>query len=193
MGKTGKDWRNPGKNKRKNDPSMYEDGYIPESDNNSTYTNNNERKTKNMARYNNNNRDNNRPEPHPVAKLLLDNFKDQIMAFVSAAPEEKAEAINDLFYVGDFPAAIEGAEGYVAFQLDRIARMNRDDNTTHGRLSTIVVVQNTETHMPAFMVSAFVTRDGDGNVRVMSYDEKGQNRRATLHWDTRDTENKDKE
>lgn len=133
-------------------------------------------------------------EIHPVAKLLCGVIKGQILEFLSLTPEERADGVRDLFYVGSWPAIltaegdeqVQDVDRYAVYQLDRSARMRRENPLEMSRMSTAIVLVDKETARPAFYLTAYITPKEDANIKVIPYTDKGADYPNSLIWDSRD-------
>lgn len=132
-----------------------------------------------------------KPEAHPVAALLVDNISQQISGFLQSDPESWKDQIGNLFYIGAFPSDLtgcEGAENYSVYQLERTARLNRDDATVLARMSTSMVLINKTNGKPEFYLNAYITPNGGANVTVYTMSENGPDYRRTIRWNYRPEE-----
>ena len=136
-------------------------------------------------------------EPNKVGLLLRNTIKEQILDFLTLAPEERYEGSKDLYYVGAYPAVLASdsvpeAENYGVYQLERVVRLRKEEPEKMTRLSTSIVLIDKKTGTPAFYLSSYITPKGIANVRVIPFDEKGPMYRDAIVWDNRD-EYKEKE
>ena len=133
-------------------------------------------------------------EPNPVALLLLNIIKEQVRDFMTLAPEERFEGSKDLYYVGSYPAALDGgdalpeAANYAVYQLERAVRLPKDEPDRMNRLSTAILLINKETNQPAFYLTSYITPKMVANIRIVPYTDRGPSYRSSLSWDSRDEE-----
>ena len=120
-----------------------------------------------------------KPEATPMAKALLEEYREEIRNFLTTTIDNRAEVAKTLFSVPGFPAdaaSIEseesGVETYKVYCLERSVRLNRDDPSKLTRMSGTILYQKKD-GKPAYMVSAFITPSGSGNVTVFTYGERG--------------------
>ena len=116
-----------------------------------------------------------KPEATPMAKALLEEYRDEIRNFLTTTIDNRAEVAKDLFSVPGFPADaadVEDGKTYKVYCLERSVRLNRDDPSKLTRMSGTILYQKAD-GKPAYMVSAFVTPSGSGNVTVFTYGERG--------------------
>lgn len=117
-----------------------------------------------------------KPEATPMAKALLEEYRDEIRNFLTTTIDNRAEVAKDLFSVPGFPADAadveDGVENYKVYCLERSVRLNRDDPSKLTRMSGTILYQKKD-GKPAYMVSAFITPSGSGNVTVFTYGERG--------------------
>lgn len=117
-----------------------------------------------------------KPEATPMAKALLEEYRDAIRSFLTTSIDNREELAKTLFSVPSFPADAAdvevGAETYKVYCLERSVRLNRDDPSKLTRMSGTILYQKKD-GKPAYMVSAFITPSGSGNVTVFTYGERG--------------------
>lgn len=117
-----------------------------------------------------------KPEATPMAKALLEEYRDEIRNFLTTTIDNRAEVAKTLFSVPGFPADAadveDGVENYKVYCLERSVRLNRDDPSKLTRMSGTILYQKKD-GKPAYMVSAFITPSGSGNVTVFTYGERG--------------------
>ena len=116
-----------------------------------------------------------KPEATPMAKELLAEYRDAIRTFLTTSIDNRAEVAKTLFSVPGFPADaadVEDGKNYKVYCLERSVRMNREDPSKLTRMSGTILYQK-EDGKPAYMVSAFITPSGSGNVTVFTYGERG--------------------
>lgn len=116
-----------------------------------------------------------KPEATPMAKALLEEFRDEIRNFLTTTIDNREELAKNLFSVPGFPADaadVEDGKNYKVYCLERSVRLNRDDPSKLTRMSGTILYQK-EDGKPAYMVSAFITPSGSGNVTVFTYGERG--------------------
>lgn len=117
-----------------------------------------------------------KPEATPTAKALLEEYRDEIRSFLTTSIDNRAELAKNLFSVPGFPADAASLEDdiktYKVYCLERSVRLNRDDPSKLTRMSGTILYQNAD-GKPAYMVSAFITPSGSGNVTVFTYGERG--------------------
>lgn len=120
-----------------------------------------------------------KPEATPMAKALLEEYRDEIRNFLTTSIDNREEVAKNLFSVPGFPAdaaSIESVESdvetYKVYCLERSVRLNRDDPSKLTRMSGTILYQKKD-GKPAYMVSAFITPSGSGNVTVFTYGERG--------------------
>ena len=116
-----------------------------------------------------------KPEATPMAKALLEEYRDEIRNFLTTTIDNRAEVAKDLFSVPGFPADaadVEDGKTYKVYCLERSVRLNRDDPSKLTRMSGTILYQKAD-GKPAYMVSAFITPSGSGNVTVFTYGERG--------------------
>ena len=116
-----------------------------------------------------------KPEATPMAKELLAEYRDAIRTFLTTSIDNRAEVAKTLFSVPGFPADAADAEdgkNYKVYCLERSVRLNREDPSKLTRMSGTILYQK-EDGKPAYMVSAFITPSGSGNVTVFTYGERG--------------------
>lgn len=117
-----------------------------------------------------------KPEATPMAKALLEEYRDEIRSFLTTSIDNREELARTLFSVPGFPADAadveDGVENYKVYCLERSVRLNRDDPSKLTRMSGTILYQK-EDGKPAYMVSAFITPSGSGNVTVFTYGERG--------------------
>ena len=120
-----------------------------------------------------------KPEATPMAKALLEEYREEIRSFLTTSIDNREELARALFSVPGFPAdaaSIEsaevGVETYKVYCLERSVRLNRDDPSKLTRMSGTILYQK-KAGKPAYMVSAFITPSGSGNVTVFTYGERG--------------------
>lgn len=145
---------------------------------------NNKNNNSKRANYNDQkDRDNNtrrprqeKPEATPMAKALLEEYRDEIRSFLTTSIDNREELAKNLFSVPGFPADAadveDGVETYKVYCLERSVRLNRDDPSKLTRMSGTILYQKKD-GKPAYMVSAFITPSGSGNVTVFTYGERG--------------------
>lgn len=117
-----------------------------------------------------------KPEATPMAKALLEEYRDEIRSFLTTSIDNREELAKTLFSVPGFPADAadveDGVENYKVYCLERSVRLNRDDLSKLTRMSGTILYQKKD-GKPAYMVSAFITPSGSGNVTVFTYGERG--------------------
>ena len=117
-----------------------------------------------------------KPEATPMAKALLEEYRDEIRSFLTTSIDNREELAKNLFSVPGFPADAadveDGVENYKVYCLERSVRLNRDDPSKLTRMSGTILYQKKD-GKPAYMVSAFITPSGSGNVTVFTYGERG--------------------
>lgn len=117
-----------------------------------------------------------KPEATPMAKALLEEYRDAIRSFLTTSIDNREELAKNLFSVPGFPADAAdveaGVENYKVYCLERSVRLNRDDPSKLTRMSGTILYQKKD-GKPAYMVSAFITPSGSGNVTVFTYGERG--------------------
>lgn len=117
-----------------------------------------------------------KPEATPMAKALLEEYRDAIRSFLTTSIDNREELAKNLFSVPGFPADAadveDGVENYKVYCLERSVRLNRDDPSKLTRMSGTILYQKKD-GKPAYMVSAFITPSGSGNVTVFTYGERG--------------------
>lgn len=116
-----------------------------------------------------------KPEATPMAKELLAEYRDAIRTFLTTSIDNRAEVAKTLFSVPGFPADavdVEDSKNYKVYCLERSVRLNREDPSKLTRMSGTILYQK-EDGKPAYMVSAFITPSGSGNVTVFTYGERG--------------------
>lgn len=117
-----------------------------------------------------------KPEATPMAKELLAEYRDAIRTFLTTSIDNRAELAKNLFSVPGFPADAAALEDdvktYKVYCLERSVRLNRDDPSKLTRMSGTILYQKAD-GKPAYMVSAFITPSGSGNVTVFTYGERG--------------------
>ena len=117
-----------------------------------------------------------KPEATPMAKALLEEYRDAICSFLTTSIDNREELAKNLFSVPGFPADAadveDGVENYKVYCLERSVRLNRDDPSKLTRMSGTILYQKKD-GKPAYMVSAFITPSGSGNVTVFTYGERG--------------------
>ena len=117
-----------------------------------------------------------KPEATPMAKALLEEYRDAIRSFLTTSIDNREELAKTLFSVPGFPADAAdveaGVENYKVYCLERSVRLNRDDPSKLTRMSGTILYQKKD-GKPAYMVSAFITPSGSGNVTVFTYGERG--------------------
>lgn len=117
-----------------------------------------------------------KPEATPMAKALLEEYRDEIRSFLTTSIDNREELAKTLFSVPGFPADAadveDGVENYKVYCLERSVRLNRDDPSKLTRMSGTILYQKKD-GKPAYMVSAFITPSGSGNVTVFTYGERG--------------------
>ncbi len=124
-----------------------------------------------------------KPEYHPVALLLRDEFTRQINTFLDGEINE--QTASQLFNLTSYPARLIGcdeADNYLAFQLDKNVQLSRDDAQNLRRLSTIVLVQDINTHLPAFLVQAFISPNRSAKIIIHECGPAGTYYWKTLRW-----------
>ena len=131
----------------------------------------------------------------PMAIALRDIFASQIMDFQEQDPSNYKTAIQDLFNIGAWPAKLnvgicDDSDRYDLYQVDKDTRLNRDDPAKLNRLSTIVIAIDAETHVPAFMVQAYIAPTGVARVIVHEMGDNGPIYRNTLRWSNQDSDSK---
>lgn len=128
-------------------------------------------------------------EPDPIGSLLLDALVSQINDFLGTDPVDRSEAIKDLFDVGPYPAGLTGsdeAKKYDVYLMQRTARMSRDDDTKHRRLSCDIVMVERDTGTPMYFAKSYITPDDIAAVEVYCADrDRGTDYRKTLRWTNR--------
>lgn len=124
--------------------------------------------------------------PPAAATLLCETIAGQIEKFLAHDPEDRKAALDDLFTLGGrWPAGITGceyAEYLLAYQVERTARMDRDDDTKMRRMSTSIVVIDTNTHMPAYYLTAYIAPNESASVQVYTMTDKGPDYKQTARW-----------
>lgn len=117
-----------------------------------------------------------KPEATPMAKALLEEYRDEIRSFLTTSIDNREELAKTLFSIPGFPAdekrLVEDGETYKVYCLERSVRLNRDDPSKLTRMSGTILYQKAD-GKPAYMVSAFITPSGSGNVTVFTYGERG--------------------
>lgn len=117
-----------------------------------------------------------KPEATPMAKALLEEYRDEIRSFLTTSIDNREELAKALFSIPGFPAdekrLVEDGETYKVYCLERSVRLNRDDPSKLTRMSGTILYQKAD-GKPAYMVSAFITPSGSGNVTVFTYGERG--------------------
>lgn len=116
-----------------------------------------------------------KPEATPMAKALLEEYRDEIRSFLTTSIDNREELAKTLFSVPGFPADaadVEDGKTYKVYCLERSVRLNRDDPSKLTRMSGTILYQKAD-GKPAYMVSAFITPSGSGNVTVFTYGERG--------------------
>lgn len=117
-----------------------------------------------------------KPEATPMAKALLEEYRDAIRSFLTTSIDNREELAKTLFSIPGFPADAadveDGVENYKVYCLERSVRLNRDDPSKLTRMSGTILYQKKD-GKPAYMVSAFITPSGSGNVTVFTYGERG--------------------
>lgn len=117
-----------------------------------------------------------KPEATPMAKALLEEYRDEVRNFLTTSIDNRAELAKNLFSVPGFPADAAALEDdiktYKVYCLERSVRLNRDDPSKLTRMSGTILYQKAD-GKPAYMVSAFITPSGSGNVTVFTYGERG--------------------
>lgn len=116
-----------------------------------------------------------KPEATPMAKALLEEYRDAIRNFLTTSIDNRAELAKTLFSVPGFPADaadVEDDKNYKVYCLERSVRLNHEDPSKLTRMSGTILYQK-EDGKPAYMVSAFITPSGSGNVTVFTYGERG--------------------
>lgn len=117
-----------------------------------------------------------KPEATPMAKALLEEYRDAIRSFLTTSIDNREELAKTLFSIPGFPADAadvkDGVENYKVYCLERSVRLNRDDPGKLTRMSGTILYQKKD-GKPAYMVSAFITPSGSGNVTVFTYGERG--------------------
>lgn len=117
-----------------------------------------------------------KPEATPMAKALLEEYRDEIRSFLTTSIDNREELAKNLFSVPGFPADAadveDGVENYKVYCLERSVRLNRDDPSKLTRMSGTILYQKKD-GKPAYMVSTFITPSGSGNVTVFTYGERG--------------------
>lgn len=117
-----------------------------------------------------------KPEATPMAKALLEEYRDEIRSFLTTSIDNREELAKTLFSIPGFPADAadveDGVENYKVYCLERSVRLNRDDPSKLTRMSGTILYQKKD-GKPAYMVSAFITPSGSGNVTVFTYGERG--------------------
>lgn len=116
-----------------------------------------------------------KPEATPMAKALLEEYRDEIRSFLTTSIDNREELAKNLFSVPGFPADaadVEDGKTYKVYCLERSVRLNRDDPSKLTRMSGTILYQKAD-GKPAYMVSAFITPSGSGNVTVFTYGERG--------------------
>lgn len=117
-----------------------------------------------------------KPEATPMAKALLEEYREEIRSFLTTSIDNREELARTLFSVPGFPADAadveDGVENYKVYCLERSVRLNRDDPSKLTRMSGTILYQKKD-GKPAYMVSAFITPSGSGNVTVFTYGERG--------------------
>ena len=117
-----------------------------------------------------------KPEATPMAKALLEEYRDEIRNFLTTTIDNRTEVAKYLFSIPGFPAdekrLVEDGETYKVYCLERSVRLNRDDPSKLTRMSGTILYQKAD-GKPAYIVSAFITPSGSGNVTVFTYGERG--------------------
>jgi len=132
-----------------------------------------------------------RVDPPAAATLLCNTIADQITRFLDHDPEDRKAALGDLFTLGGlWPAGITGcddAEFLMAYQVERTARMDRDDDTKMRRMSTAIIVLDTRTNTPAYYLTAYISPTEAAAVQVytLSEKDKGPDYRQTARWNNK--------
>lgn len=130
-----------------------------------------------------------RPRPEkaeatPMAKELLAEYREDIRAFLTTSIDNRSEMAKTLFAIPAFPVDAadvqDNAKEYKVYCLERSVRLNRDDPSKLTRMSGTILYQDAKSGKPAYMVSAFITPSGSGNVTVFTYGERGIVNR--VHW-----------
>ena len=115
-----------------------------------------------------------------------------MQTYLALDPKERIEGSKNLFHVGSYPAELESDScpedlaKYKTYQLERSVRVRTDDPEKRTRLSTAILLIDTETCMPAFYLTAYVTPTMIANVRVVPYNEHGPVYARAVSWDSRD-------
>ena len=138
---------------------------------------------------------------HPATQYLLDILKGEIKDYLES--EDKAAAVRNLFIlpnqfgynkdtntVIDYEAPSDDAEAeetddvylYNVHVLERSARYNPE---RAGKMSLSAVAIENISGFPAFYMVAFITPNGEGNVKVYPRTERGTDYRNMIWWDTR--------
>lgn len=127
-----------------------------------------------------------RIDPPAAATLLCNTIADQIENFLAHDPEDRKASLDSLFTLGGrWPAGITGcddAEYLMAYQVERTARMDRDDDTKMRRMSTAIVVIDVRTNMPAYYLTAYVSPNEAAAVQVYTMSDKGPDYKQTARW-----------
>ena len=132
-------------------------------------------------------------EVDKVALLLLNTIKQQMVDFLTLAPEERFDGTKNLYRVGSYPAMLDSdqvpeAAQYDVYQLDRAVRLPKNEPERMSRMSTSILLINRETHIPAYFLSAYITPKLVADVRVVPFNERGPIYSASISWDSRDEE-----
>ena len=133
-------------------------------------------------------------EEDPLARKLCDRYREHVQEFQAMSLSERIENIDNLFTVPGYPCSIDAidessTENLVVWQLDRRCRVNyRGDEPTHNRLSTTILLMNEDTAMPAYLITAFISPNGDASVTVLVYGEKGIEPAKRASWFSRGSE-----
>lgn len=134
---------------------------------------------------------------HPVAKFLRNFFRDQIMEFLMAPPEERNSASRKLFTMeGHYPARLQNyisddADKYLAYIVIRDVPSKKIDAENFAKCTCTIVVIDERTSAPAFVVTAFTTPSGEGNVKIYPQTEKGPDYYNVIWWDSRSPQDKE--
>lgn len=129
-----------------------------------------------------------KPEPHPVAKLMVDTFSGQILTFLQADTAQRKEFMEDLFDIKNYPSMLqgcEGAENYIAYLLERTVRENKREPDKLSRMSMSAVLLNKETKEPAFFVTCYIAPNEVGGVTVYEQGKNGTEYNKTLRWSSK--------
>lgn len=126
--------------------------------------------------------------PAPVysefAVALKDQMVYQMESFLDA--DDRAAAVKNLFDVGGrYPAELKGWPEYAIYQVERSARMSRDNPEQWGRLTTALVVMDQKNGTLAFYCTCFITPNGDYNCTVYEEGENGPVYANTVRYDSR--------